>query len=168
MKKRIRLIVIILFCSALAFGYFHFLNRPPLEKHPENEKTMFQKQGELTFLDKKGKEISKIDIEIADTEYSREKGLMARDTMAVNQGMLFIFDYSKIQYFWMKDTILPLDMIFVDDQDKIVHIAYDAKPFSEENISSEKPALYVVEVNAGYCRDNKIEVGYKIKLNKGN
>jgi uncharacterized protein len=166
MWKKVRIIVFLLLLSALAFGYFHFMKKPPISTDTENEKIVFQKQGELFFLSSKGKLISRIDIEIAATEYQKEKGLMARISMAENQGMLFLFDYPKIQSFWMKDTILPLDLIFTDENRRIVHIANDAVPFSETLISSEKPAQYVVEVNAGYCNKHHIEIGNKIEFIK--
>jgi uncharacterized protein len=164
--KRARVILFLLFLSVMAFGYFHFSRKSPTTNDSENEKFVFQKQGELTFLSQDNRILSKLDIEIANTEYTREKGLMARATMADNQGMLFIFDYSQVQSFWMKDTILPLDMVFVDENYRIVHIAYDAVPFSETLISSEKPAQYVVEVNAGYCKKNHIGIGDKIQFKK--
>jgi uncharacterized protein len=166
MQKKVRIIAFLLLISAMAFGYFHFIKRPPIETDSENEKIVFQKQGELDILTQHEKVISNLDIEIAATEYTREKGLMARTTMEENQGMLFIFDYPQVQTFWMKDTILPLDMLFVDENKKIVHIAYDAVPFSEAQISSEKPAQYVLEVNAGYCKKHNIEVGDKINYHK--
>ncbi len=166
MKKRVRIIIFLLLLSVMAFGYFQFIKKPPIETDSDNEKIIFQKQGELSFLSQENKVISKLDIEIAATEYTREKGLMARATMEENQGMLFIFDYQKVENFWMKDTILPLDMIFVDEDLQIVHIAYDAVPFSEAQISSEKPALYVVEVNAGYCKKFNIEAGAKIQFQR--
>jgi uncharacterized protein len=163
MWKRIRIIVFLLLISALAFGYFHFFKKTPTGTNSENEKIMFQKQGELAFLNKQDKTISKLDIEIAATEYAREKGLMNRTSMNENQGMLFIFDYPKVESFWMKNTVIPLDMIFVDSNNRIVHIGYNAVPFSEALISSEKPALYVVEVNAGYCKKYNINIGNKIQ-----
>jgi uncharacterized protein len=165
LKKAWFIVFLILIC-ALVFGYFYFMKRPTAQSDVENEKIIFQKQGELTFLTVKDQVISQLDIEIAATEYTREKGLMARTQMEENQGMLFIFDYPKIQSFWMKNTILPLDLIFVDESDRIVHINHDAIPFSESLISSEKPSQYVVEVNAGYCRKNQIVVGGKIRWKK--
>jgi uncharacterized protein len=164
MWKRVRIIVFLLLLSAMAFGYFHFFKKTPVET--DNEKIVFQKQGELTFLNQHNKTLSNLDIEIAATEYTRERGLMARSTMGEHQGMLFRFDAPSVQSFWMKNTILPLDIVFVNENDQVIHIGYNAVPFSEALISSEKPAMYVVEVNAGYCKKFNIEVGDKIQWRK--
>jgi len=122
----------------------------------------FTKHGELTFITKDDKFLSKIDIEIADDDSKRETGLMYRDRMKMNQGMLFIFPAQQYQSFWMHNTQLPLDMIFVNKNLEIVTIHKDTTPFSDQTYSSTKPALYVVEVNAGYCDMNNINVGNKI------
>ena len=83
-----------------------------LEKATSNEMTYtFHQDGELIFSSHNDKAIQKIDIEIADNEMKREIGLMMRRTMAENQGMLFIFDSEAPQSFWMKNTILPLDIL---------------------------------------------------------
>jgi len=122
----------------------------------------FTKQGELTFITSDNKFLSKIDIEIADDSQKRETGLMYRDKMKMNQGMLFIFPTQEYQAFWMHNTQLPLDMIFVNKNSEIVTIHKDTTPFSDQTYPSTKPALYVVEVNAGYCDMNNISVGNKI------
>ncbi len=92
------------------------------------------------------------DIEIADTSAERSKGLMYRKSMEDNHGMLFIFDEEEELNFWMKNTLIPLDMIFFDHDYKIVHIQYEAQPCKKdpcEVISSLKPAKYVLEVKGG-------------------
>ncbi|MEW5841787.1 MAG: DUF192 domain-containing protein [Bacteroidota bacterium] len=122
----------------------------------------FQKEGELTFNNTKNDFISKLDIEIADDEQSRETGLMFRDKMEQNQGMLFLFPKEDMQAFWMKNTILPLDIIFVNSKMEIVKIQKNAVPYSEKSLPSVKPAQYVVEVNAGYCDKLGISEGDKI------
>ncbi len=122
----------------------------------------FKKNGELSFANQKDTFISKIDIEIADTDEKRELGLMFRDKMTENQGMLFIFPADAPQSFWMKNTILPLDMIFANSNMEIVKIHENTTPYSEQSYSSGKPAKYVVEVNAGYCERHGIKEGDKI------
>ncbi len=92
------------------------------------------------------------DIEIADTSAERSKGLMYRESMKNNHGMLFIFDEEEELNFWMKNTLIPLDMIFFDHDYKIVHIQHDARPCKSapcEVFSSLKPARYVLEVKGG-------------------
>ncbi len=126
----------------------------------------FVKEGELLFTNSKGDTITKIDIEIADDDEQRTMGLMYRDKMDENQGMLFIFDTEELQAFWMKNTILPLDIIFVNAKMEIIKIQRNAEPFSEKSLPSIKPAQYVVEVNAGYCERHGIKEGDKIAWRK--
>jgi len=123
------------------------------------EKPVFRKDGELLFISSDNNEVIKIDIEIADTYESRMQGLMYRDTMAMNQGMLFIFETEEPQSFWMKDTYIPLDIIFVNSNRKIVKIQPENKILSQTSILSIKPALYVIEVNAGFCKKYNIKEG---------
>ncbi|MEN8191441.1 MAG: DUF192 domain-containing protein [Bacteroidota bacterium] len=110
----------------------------------------FKKNGELTFVDQNNEYISKIDIEIAEDDNARRDGLMYRDKMKATQGMFFIFQIEAMQSFWMRNTLIPLDIIFVNSKNKIVTIHKDAIPFDEGQYLSTKPAKFVVEVNAGY------------------
>jgi uncharacterized membrane protein (UPF0127 family) len=123
-------------------------------------------QGDLTFYDENGKELTSIVIEIAADDYSRSFGLMFREKLPFNQGMLFVFDNDEIKYFWMKNTPLPLDMIFVNGDKEIVKIHKNTKPFSVQTYSSEKKARYVVEVNAGFTDSFGIGEGCKIAWKK--
>ena len=82
--------------------------------------------------------------------------------MKENHGMLFIFPYEAEQSFWMKNTVIALDMIFVNSKLEIVKIHHNTTPFSEQSYSSGKPAEYVVEVNAGYSNRMGIKEGDKI------
>ncbi len=131
-------------------------------KQKKQTSIKFVKNGELTFQSANGKYISQIDIEIADTDAKRTKGLMDRLTMEENQGMLFLFPYEAQQSFWMKNTVLPLDIIFVNSKNKIVTIHQDTTPFDTGTYPSTEPASQVVEVNAGYTAQHNISVGDKI------
>jgi len=112
----------------------------------------FHREGELEFISKDSrKKIKTIDIEIADTPGESEAGLMYRRTMADTEGMLFVFKKAKTRLFWMKNTYIPLDMIFVDENMKIVKIEKNTIPLSEGKIPTHKDTLYTVEVNAGFC-----------------
>ena len=151
----------------LAFILFIVLyNLPKTEKHEsvamKQSSIKFQKDGELTFQSADGKYISKIDIEIADNDYKRVKGLMDRLSMKEEHGMLFLFPYETIQSFWMKNTLIPLDLIFVNRENIIVTIRKDAVPFDTGQYTSTKPASQVVEVIAGYTEIYGINVGDKI------
>lgn len=123
----------------------------------------FNKQGELVFIGKEnGDTLSVIGIEVADNDQKRARGLMYRASIPENDGMLFIHDVEDIQSFWMKNTYISLDMIFVNSQKEIVTIHAGTEPMKEWNYTSTAPALYVVEVNAGYSVKNNIKVGDKI------
>lgn len=105
------------------------------------------------------KPLAEIDIEVAADDESRAKGLMWRRSMQEEQGMLFIMEEQEVQSFWMLNTYIPLDIIFADEQKQIVTIRSHTVPQSLQPVTSDKPALYVVEVNAGFCERNGIEVG---------
>lgn len=122
----------------------------------------FTKQGEVTFYSQQGTPIITIDVEIADTDEKRELGLMGRPTLGERQGMLFLFDREHIASFWMKNTILPLDMIFINSYGTIVTIHENTTPFSEQTYTATAPTMYVVEVNAGFVARHSIRVGDRI------
>jgi uncharacterized membrane protein (UPF0127 family) len=126
----------------------------------------FVKQGEVRFQTAKQDFISAIDVELAQDEPKRQLGLMYRDTLAENQGMLFIFEGDEERAFWMKNTVLPLDMIFVNSKDEIVTIHKNTTPYSEQSYASSKPSQFVIEVNAGYADRHKISVGDHIVWNR--
>ena len=128
-------------------------------KKQELPKINFVKQGEAYFQDSTKKLIKGIDVEIADTDEKRFLGLMFREQMEENQGMLFIFDKEELQEFYMKNTLIPLDIIFVDAKKKIIKIHKNAKPLDESDLQSVKPCLYVVEVNGGFMDKYKIKEG---------
>lgn len=139
------------------------LNTENLNKSKETAEPQFKKQGELEFISRKdGKQIKKIDIEIADNDAKRERGLMFRKTMEDSQGMLFVFIVSELQSFWMKNTILPLDIMFVSENKEIVKIHRNTTPYSKESLPSEKKSMYVVEVVAGFSDKFGVSEGDKI------
>lgn len=117
----------------------------------EREEPKFVKQGILHFVNASVDTLVTIDIEIADTQDKITQGLMWRRSLGEKQGMLFIFPDERPRSFWMKNTYIPLDIIYVDSYGKIVSIVYNAVPFNERSLPSEMPAQYVVEVNAGFC-----------------
>lgn len=124
----------------------------PREKIKNVKEPQFVKEGELEFLKKDKKQvIKKIDVEVADTDRERWTGLMYRKSMDDNKGMFFIFNKEEPQSFYMKNTIMSLDIMFVNAAYEIVKIHKNTVPFSESSIPSGKPATYVVEVAAGFA-----------------
>ena len=122
----------------------------------------FKKQGELTFTDSDGQFISRLDVEFAEDDETRSQGLMYRPKMNEDQGMLFIFPREEKQSFWMHNTVMSLDIIFVNKQQEIVKIHRNAIPYDDSAYPSNAPAIYVVEVNAGYTEAHNIDEGDKI------
>lgn len=110
--------------------------------------------------------VVEIDVEVADSAEEREKGLMFRNSLDHDNGMLFIFKNEETRSFWMKNTLIPLDIIFIDRNLKIVDMQA-AKPCVEHICSlytSEKPAQYVLEVNQGFVKNNGISIGDLVRI----
>ena len=101
-------------------------------------------------------------VEIADTEPARERGLMYRKELPPGRGMLFDFHREQQVGFWMKNTLIPLDMIFIDGRGRIVSIAQNAKPMSEDVIMSGGQVRGVLEVIGGTARRLGIEPGDRV------
>ena len=105
------------------------------------------------------KEIKKLYLEIADTEKKRSYGLMNREEIMIDNGMLFIWDKSEKRNFWMKNTLLNLDLFFINMKGIIVGIYRNAKALDQKNISSNEKVTFVLEMNAG---ELKSQVGDKL------
>jgi|SRR5690625_1269828 len=126
----------------------------------ETEEIKFSKDGELNFYNQAGEIISKIDIETAISEYEQQTGLMYRHSMEENQGMLFIYEDERARpYFYMKNTYIGLDLIYISADKKIVDFNENAKPLDESTLSSDAPAKYVLEVNAGMVKKWNLKKG---------
>ncbi len=109
-----------------------------------------------------GSTILKLQVEVADTDEKRMTGLMNRPFLDPNAGMLFIFNEEGDHFFWMKNTLISLDLLFIDSQKKVIFIAQKTTPLSETTIAPPAPVQYVLEVNAGYASKNGVTVGSQI------
>lgn len=106
-------------------------------------------------------------IEIADTPEKRAQGLMYRSSLVQESGMLFVFPEEGIRNFWMKNTRIPLDILFISAQKEIIGISRNAQPCINDicpHISSETPAQYVLELPGGFTSENDIMVGDSVKF----
>lgn len=168
-----RNILIIVVAVLLGYFVYEFVIKkdepvtPPViqretDKVPEPQ---FKKEGDLTFLKKSGEKVKDIEIEIADNGPERQQGLMYRKTMDETKGMLFIFPTEELQGFWMKNTYIPLDIMFVNKDKEIVKIHKNTTPFSETDLPSGKPAIYVVETVGGFADKYGLKEGDKIEFN---
>lgn len=137
------------------------------KKVVKTEPVVFKKEGQLTIIKQKVDTlIITLDIEIAETDYETQTGLMYRESMANNQGMLFIFPDERMHSFYMKNTEFPLDLIFVKSDSTIASFQENAEPHNETGLSSQVPVKFVLEVNAGLAQKWLLEVGDKIDFKK--
>lgn len=111
----------------------------------------FQPEDTLAFLDADGAVIREVAIEIAATDSARQRGLMDRRALTTRQAMLFVFPEEAPRSFWMANTPVPLDIIFVGADSHVVSIARRTMPLSRNQVRSDGPAQYVVEVRAGFA-----------------
>ena len=102
-------------------------------------------------------------VEVAADDASRERGLMNRRFMPADHGMLFEFPQNAPVSFWMKNTYIPLDMIFLSPAGVVTHIAAEAEPLSERVIPSGPPCLAVLEVNGGVAASIGLKVGDSVR-----
>ena len=108
--------------------------------------------------------IARFKVEIADTPQAQRRGLMFRTKMAANEGMLFIFPYPRVASFWMRNTILPLDMIFIKADGMIETIVTRLDTGSDKSTRSQSEVAYVLELNAGTAAAQGIKVGQKVHI----
>jgi uncharacterized membrane protein (UPF0127 family) len=104
----------------------------------------------------------RIDAQVADTPQSRTIGLMFRQSMATNEGMLFVFEQPATQCFWMKNTLLPLTAAFVADDGTIVNLA-DMQPQSLDSHCSAQPVRYVLEMHQGWFARRGVKPGTRLR-----
>ena len=149
----------------LLFILFSALSCKEKNKTIKHTEVTFKKEGDLTIYKTASDSTQiKLDLEIADNDYEIQTGLMYRNSMKNNQGMLFVFDDYTERYFYMKNTKIPLDIIFIDTGKKIVSFQKNAKPFDETSLPSKVPAKYVLEINAGLMDTWNLKIGDSISF----
>jgi hypothetical protein len=107
-----------------------------------------------------------LDVEVAGNEAERRHGLMFRRHLPENHGMIFLFDREREITMWMKNTYIPLDMVFIGDDWRVVHIARDAEPLSTDVISSVHPASRVLEIAGGQASKLGLKTGDAVSLQR--
>lgn len=108
--------------------------------------------------------VTTVYVEVADTPWALQQGLMYRTSMDEHKGMLFVFGWDGPQSFWMENTPLPLDMIFINSRLDIVDINHNATPYSTDVFTSRESCRYVVEVNGGFCERHDIGIGDRVRI----
>ncbi|WP_300031008.1 DUF192 domain-containing protein [uncultured Roseobacter sp.] len=106
---------------------------------------------------------ARFSVEIADDDAERAQGLMHRDSMPVSAGMLFVYERPQGLSFWMRNTLIPLDMLFIDPQGVVRHIHHRAIPLDETPISGGKGLTHVLEINGGMAESLGISVGSQVR-----
>ncbi len=106
----------------------------------------------------------RLNIEIVQDAESRQQGLMNREQLAEDQGMLFVFESTRMLSFWMRNTYIPLDIAFIDEGGKIVDIQRMEPLDDTTSYHSAAPALYALEVNAGWFKERGIKVGSQVEF----
>jgi hypothetical protein len=110
-----------------------------------------------------------VTVEIADTIDEQALGLMYRTELTADHGMLFVFEEEAYRTFWMKNTKLPLDILFLDKEDIIVDVKENFEPCHAdpcELYTSKEPAMYALEVNAGFVAAHNIEIGNRVNMRR--
>jgi len=157
------LFIVILIILAIIYVFFiNFKQQTPVQT-AENIKQVCFKQVDLP--------INKcFSVEVAQTAVEREKGLMFREELGQDKGMLFIFPKAEKYGFWMKNTLIPLDIIWIDENKTVVDIKKDVQPCRANNSDNcpvyvpDKEAIYVLEINSGLSEENNLSVEDEVNL----
>jgi len=148
-KKYFFLILLVIFLIAFGFFYFHYFTT--------------QSRGASVCIKEKC-----FNVELATTPAQQEQGLMYRTSLDNDKGMLFVFDKEGIYPFWMKNTLMPLDMIWIDSSNKVVFIAENVQPCKTQECPSITPganAKYVLEMNGNISKGMGLAVGDTLDIN---
>ncbi len=105
-----------------------------------------------------------VEVELAEREWEKRKGLMYRKHLDPLRGMLFVYPAEGRHTFWMKNTYIPLDMIFIGANRRVVEIVANAKPLSTESLGGTAPSQFVLEVVAGFCKKHGVKVGDRVEF----
>ena len=131
-----------------------------------SKKSDFTQDATGVFYDVTGEIIGVVNLEFADSAAKIKKGLSHRTSLDRLNGMLFVFKKLEPQNFWMKNTLFPLDIIFMNENGEVVQIVENTVPNSLELIKSKTPVKFVLEVNSGFVITNRIELGSKLTFEK--
>lgn len=107
-----------------------------------------------------------VSVELAVDDESRARGMMYRTSLGADEGMLFLFDREQVQQFWMRNTLIPLDMIFIDSTGRIVGIVPEATPRTDTPRGVRTPSRYVLEVNGGWAALKGVRAGDYVELSE--
>lgn len=129
--------------------------------NPSSFEPKFSEEGFGAFLSNKGDTLASFRLELAETTTETTQGMMFRRTVPEGTGMLFIMPEERIQSFWMRNTYVPLDIIYLNEDGVVVSIQANAQPMNETPLPSEGPAKYVLEIAGGTAAALGITPGIK-------
>lgn len=158
MKMYLEILLLVLAIAVLIYILFQFAQTIHSPEHPENL------IGSVCFKE------NCFEVELAVTSQQRQRGLMHRQELGEGKGMLFIFEKESFQSFWMKDTLIPLDIIWMDSNKKIIFISKNAQPCERlicESVGSAGNTKYVLELKAGVCDKIGLQVGDTAEITLG-
>ncbi|MBX7138138.1 MAG: DUF192 domain-containing protein [Oligoflexia bacterium] len=147
-RSLIELFWVLLFIGAATAGVWYFL-----KWHSQEELLS------LTFKNTDGSFSHELKLEVANSDATRRKGLMFRRELEPNTGMLFSFAEEKQQTLWMKNTYIPLDMIFIDSRNKVVGVLENVPILNEQIRKVDAPSKIVIEVAGGWTGQNHVKPG---------
>lgn len=151
-------IITAILIAVLSIVYIHKISKAEVPENPESQYVELEINGEEYRL------------EVADTNAKRMRGLMNVGNLPENTGMLFVFDIEGIHPFWMKNTLIPLDIIWLNSAGDVVYLKENAEPCKNlvgavcSSIVPNKMAKYVIELNSGDVSKLGLEVGDKIAV----
>ena len=149
--------------AALGCTDAHTTGERPPAPGPEPESQMLSQRGKVTLRTREGREL-RLEVEIASDDPSRTRGLMFRRTMPEMSGMVFVFPEESFHSFWMKNTLIPLDMLFIDSKGQVVGIVESAEPRTVTGRSVQGDSQLVLEVNGGFCARHGVAAGDSVVL----
>ena len=155
MKIFLKILLLVIFVVVLVYFYLYF-SRTLFSPSSQQYST-----GSVCFKE------NCFSVELAKTEAERERGLMYREKLDENKGMLFIFDKEGIYPFWMKNTLIPLDIIWISSENKVVFIGQNTRPCKSLICLSVTPSVkakYVLELNAGTSEKIGLRLGDEVKM----
>lgn len=138
-------------------------SRTPLaEEAPDGLEAPLSETRPLTIKASSGDTVE-IEVETADDAAERAQGLMFRESLGERCGMIFVYDGERPLSFWMRNTLVPLSIAYIDSDGRIVSL-HDMEPLDETSVPSEGPAQYALEVNQGFFEENGVEAGDMVEL----
>lgn len=156
MKIPLKILLLIIFIVILVYSFFYFAD------------ILLSPSFRQDFSDSVCIKENCFYVESVKKEAERERGLMNREKLDKDSGMLFLFEKNDVYPFWMKNTLIPLDIVWINEDRKIVYISKDNKPCVESDCPQINPGIvsrYVLEINAGISSDIGLEIGDEVKLN---